>query len=153
MIHIEPEIVKQLSEHALQTFPYECSGFVLGFETTKNRFITKSLPVENVSESDKRRHFKISASDYLKAERYAQENGLTLLGIYHSHPKHPSVPSESDRRAAQPYFSYLILSVSEKQVKNIQSWILNDQQQFDEERIFQNKELNNFKIKDLWLQL
>lgn len=153
MIHIEPKIINQLSDHALRKFPDECCGFLLGFETAKNRFVTEIIVLHNAKEGDKRRRFKIAPTDYLKAERYADENGLTLLGVYHSHPKHPSLPSEHDRRAAQPYFSYLILSVVKNEVKSIQSWVLNDEQQFEEEQVFENKQLNNFKIKDLWLQL
>lgn len=152
MIHIEPKVLEQLSLDALRTFPEECCGFLLGFETVKNRFVKEIIVVENVAQGDKLRRFEISPPDYLKAEKYADEKGLTFLGIYHSHPNHPSIPSEHDRKAAQDFFSYLIISVYEGQIKDMQSWILNDKHQFEQEKIFYNKELTNFKIKDLWLQ-
>ena len=34
------------------------------------------------------------------------QNHLKLLGVYHSHIGYPATPSEYDRVAAQPYFSY-----------------------------------------------
>ena len=69
----------------------------------------------------------------MKGERHAAESDLQLLGIYHSHPNHPAVPSEHDRVAAQPFFSYVIISTESDGVKNTRSWILNDNSQFDEE--------------------
>ena len=38
------------------------------------------------------------------------EAGLTVLGFYHSHPDHPARPSETDRRHAWPYYSYVIVA-------------------------------------------
>jgi proteasome lid subunit RPN8/RPN11 len=55
------------------------------------------------------------------------------LGIYHSHPNHPAIPSEQDRIAAQPYFSYVIISVMNDHIDHIRSWRLNDSSQFEEE--------------------
>jgi proteasome lid subunit RPN8/RPN11 len=57
------------------------------------------------------------------------------LGIYHSHPKHPAIPSETDRLAAQPFFSYVIISVIDKDTIDLRSWLLNDERQFEEEKI------------------
>jgi proteasome lid subunit RPN8/RPN11 len=73
----------------------------------------------------------------MKAERYALDNDLQLLGVYHSHPDHPAEPSEHDRVAAQPWFSYVIISVLKGAINNTRSWILNGQSRFEEESISQ----------------
>jgi proteasome lid subunit RPN8/RPN11 len=70
----------------------------------------------------------------MKAEQFAEENNLQLIGVYHSHPNHPAIPSEHDRVAAQPFFSYIILSVINNEFGQLRSWRLNDQQQFEEEK-------------------
>ncbi len=75
------------------------------------------------------------------AEKFALENDLHLLGIYHSHPNHPAIPSEHDRVAALPYFSYVILSVKPETIDHIRSWQLNDASQFEEE-VFSPVHLN-----------
>ena len=108
MIHIDPKAMEIMIADAERTFPDECCGFFFGKEAGDNRFINAITVVDNSKEGDKRRRFEISPQDYLKAEIFADENGLTLLGVYHSHPNSPAIPSEHDRISAQPYFSYII---------------------------------------------
>ena len=73
--------------------------------------------------------------EYLRAEKYATAHQLELLGIYHSHPNTTAIPSETDRREAQPFFSYVILSVMQQQFSHIRSWRLNQMNEFEEETI------------------
>ncbi|MEX0812547.1 MAG: M67 family metallopeptidase [Chitinophagales bacterium] len=126
-------------EDALSTYPHECCGFFYGNEKD-NRVITKSIPVNNSKEENRERRFEISAKDYIKAEEYADENNLLLLGVYHSHPDHPAIPSEHDLRQAVPYFSYIIISVKKGKLANILSWRLNDEARFEEENLEIKKE-------------
>jgi len=135
MIIIEPQARQLMTADAVKTFPDECCGFLFGIEKEDDRIVTDILIVNNAKEGDKRRRFEISPRDYMKAEQYADENNLHLLGIYHSHPNHPAIPSEHDRLAAQPWFSYVIISVLEKKVGLIRSWRLNESNQFEEEKL------------------
>ena len=134
MLVIEESPSNEMYRDALQSFPDECCGFLFGKETAEVRRITDILVVNNSKEGDKRRRFEIAPKDYMNAERFAEKNNLQFLGIYHSHPKHPAVPSEHDRVAAQPYFSYVIISVDDV-INDIRSWQLNDDLKFEEETI------------------
>jgi len=136
MILIEPTIKEFMISDAINTFPDECCGFVFGLEHKgENRTLTDVLRVDNSGEGDKRRRFVISSKDYVKAEEFALQKNLQLLGVYHSHPNHPAIPSEHDRVAAQPYFSYLILSIENGNFSSLRSWKLNDEFQFEEETV------------------
>ena len=135
MIQFAEDAMELMKTDALNTFPHECCGFFFGNEEGDSRNITFIQEVKNTSEEDQRRRFRISAEDYLHAENFAWENNLSLLGIYHSHPNHPAIPSEHDRLAAQPFFSYLIISVSDNHIEGMRSWRLNEQEQFEEEQI------------------
>ncbi len=138
MIYFSPKTRERMLADALQTFPDECCGFLFGTEASDgSRYLTDILVVNNAKEGDKRRRFEIAPKDYLNAERYADELGLTLLAIYHSHPNHSAIPSEHDRVAAQPFFSYVIVSVLDGRVAHVRSWRLNEERQFDEEPIGQ----------------
>jgi proteasome lid subunit RPN8/RPN11 len=134
MVVLETDAQKIIVQDAVDAFPDECCGFVFGHEDSNGRrIISEARVVKNVKEGDKRRRFEIAPQDYLDAEKYAEEKQLELLGVYHSHPNHPAVPSEHDRAAAQPFFSYLIISVNDKIPGPIRSWRLNDDWQFEEE--------------------
>ena len=143
MLQFEQSVYQRMLEDGIRSFPDECCGFLLGTEDEQGgRTITDLIVVENAKEGDKRRRFVIAPGDYLKAELFAEEKGVILLGIYHSHPNHPAIPSEHDRLAAQPYFSYVIISVMNGEPAAIRSWRLNDQEQFEEEPINENQFVN-----------
>lgn len=144
MLVIEQKPLDEMYRDALQSFPDECCGFFFGKELEEERLISHILVVNNSKEGDKRRRFEIAPKDYLDAENFADKNNLQLLGVYHSHPNHPAVPSEHDRVAAQPYFSYIIISVKENKIADIRSWQLNDDFQFEEETI-ENQFINQNK--------
>jgi proteasome lid subunit RPN8/RPN11 len=134
MITMDIDALRMINTQAIDIFPDECCGFLFGVELDNGeRNISLVSQVNNAKEGDKRRRFEITGKDYMHAERFALENGLTLLGIYHSHPGHPAIPSEHDRVAAQPYFSYIIISVVQGSVDHIRSWRLNDASIFEEE--------------------
>jgi len=121
---------------ALTTFPNECCGFLYGHLEGDERIISLAEPVVNSKEGDQRRRFEISPFDYMKAEQYALSNNLTLLGVYHSHPNHPAIPSIHDLRQAMPFFSYIIVSVTQSKINVLRSWRLNESsKQFEEETV------------------
>lgn len=136
MIIIDNSARAEILKDAIAAFPDECCGFLFGTEDSNGfRAITAIQVVNNAKEGDKRRRFAIAPPDYLKAEQYAETNDLQLLGVYHSHPNHPAIPSEHDRVAAQPWFSYVIVSVLNGKPDALRSWRLNDEDQFEEENV------------------
>ena len=143
---------KEMIHDALSTFPDECCGFMFGTENDDDRFVTEIKVVRNSKEGDKRQRYEISAFDYLEAERYSQSNNLSILGIYHSHPNHPPIASETDRQAAQPYFSYLIISIRDGEFSEWRSWRLNDNFQFEEEIVKETNIIAKSKSKQPWQQ-
>lgn len=135
-IKLNPDISVKMLDHARASYPEECCGFLFGFEDKEgNREISEIMIVNNVKEENRKRRFEIDPLDYIKAEQMADKLDLRLLSIYHSHPDHPAKPSEHDRVQAVPYFSYIIMSVSASDIENTTSWQLNDQEEFDEERL------------------
>jgi proteasome lid subunit RPN8/RPN11 len=145
MILTENSAEHIMFDDAVKAFPDECCGFMFGSENAEGeRVVMKALPVYNSAVENRRRRFVIAPKDYMNAERFAEENNLQFLGIYHSHPNHPAVPSEHDRIAAQPWFSYVIISVNAEGVHHVRSWLLNENFQFDEER-YNGQLINSIK--------
>lgn len=134
-IQIRKPVLTGIFAHAMDDFPNECCGFLYGHEVGA-RIIERYVRVTNAREGDQRRRFTIDPADYLRAERNAAEWGMSLVGVYHSHPLHPAIASEHDLAQAMPWFSYVIVSVFPEEVKEIRSWRLDeDSPQFIEESI------------------
>ena len=73
---------------------------------------------------------------YQDAEDLADEKGLSIISIVHSHPDHPDKPSEFDRNHAWPGFSYIIMSIKKGVSAGYRSWKLDqDRTKFIEEKI------------------
>ena len=118
--------------HGQETYPHECCGAMLGTDGV----VLEACPLPNTTEEGPRRRFLVSPQDYRAAERHATDQGLELLGFYHSHPDHPARPSQYDLDHAWPVFSYVILSVREGAAQELTSWRLRaDRSSFDEEPI------------------
>lgn len=76
--------------------------------------------------ASKHRSFSIAPQVMLAVQKEARERGLAIVGIYHSHPEHPAIPSEFDRAIAWPEYSYLIVSVPQGRAGDCFSWALDD---------------------------
>jgi len=137
-IVVSSAVLRKMYKHLETTYPHEGCGFLLGSDDA-SREISELYLVENGHGGDQRRRFTILPEDYLRAESYAEKNGLALLGVYHSHPDHPAIPSEHDLKQAVPFFSYIIVSVAEGATTAITSWQLDDDGEFEQEKIFKRE--------------
>ena len=133
MLVVSKQLVEEINEHVEDAYPEEGAGFLLGTVGE----VKDILPLSN-SREDEARHnrFLFTPEDYLKAELKADSLGLSLIGVFHSHPDCPNVPSEYDREWAQPFFSYIITRVDEGRAVSHRSWKLaEDRSKYDEEEI------------------
>jgi proteasome lid subunit RPN8/RPN11 len=133
MLNITKEALAAINANGEQAYPDEGAGFLIGADGK----VEKALPLPNAREGAARHNrFLITPEDYLKAELTADNLGLSLIGVFHSHPDCPNVPSEYDREWAQPFFSYIITRVDHAKAVNSRSWKLQeDRSKFDEEEI------------------
>ena len=123
----------RMEAHLEQAYPGEGAGFLLGLDGD----VKDVLPLENAREHEARHNrFLLTPEDYLNAEMQAMELGVDLIGVFHSHPDCPNVPSEYDREWAQPFFSYLITRVDHGKTVSHRSWrLLEDRTNYEEEKI------------------
>ena len=133
MILISKQLIEEINGHVERTYPEEGAGFLLGNEGE----VTAIFALPNAREDEARRNrFLITPEDYLKAEMKAAGMGVDLVGVFHSHPDCPNVPSEFDREWAQPFFSYIITRVDEGRAVSHRSWkLVEDRSKYDEEEL------------------
>jgi proteasome lid subunit RPN8/RPN11 len=123
-------LLEQIHAHGQTHYPEEGAGLILGTRDGDLRVGVALIPLANNFESESRqRRYLLSARDMLEAEDKADQMGLEILGVFHSHPDHPARPSDFDRTWALPHFSYLITSVMASQAVESTAWRLTDNRQ------------------------
>jgi len=105
-------------------YPNEACGLVVGLQEHGCTRVRRAVQARNLVVERARDRFELDPGDQLAADRAAQGEGLAVVGVWHSHPDHPAVPSETDRAAAWESWSYLILSVGAEGVGALRSWRL-----------------------------
>jgi proteasome lid subunit RPN8/RPN11 len=138
-LHLPAELLDRIRAHGRAAYPEECCGVMIGrLDRATGRTDVVRLVAEENQREDEHRHnrYLISPQSVLRADREARAAGLAIVGYYHSHPDHPSRPSDFDRDHAWPDQSYLIVAVADGKPASVQSWRLRDDRSaFDEERI------------------
>ena len=113
---ISGSLAEKIRAHCAETYPHECCGALLGRDSSAvlesdggksalrpAREILQLFPLVNRRDDSPRNRFSVTAEDVLAAEKAAREQGLEVVGWYHSHPDHPARPSEYDRDHAWPW--------------------------------------------------
>ena len=129
-IYITKKIEQMFKSHSENDYPHECCGFILGQFKDDESFGIEYLPASNVKEENRERRFLIDPLAYQKAEDEADDQGMSIISIVHSHPDHPDKPSDFDRDHAWPGFSYIIISVINGKAAGYRSWKLNENREF-----------------------
>jgi proteasome lid subunit RPN8/RPN11 len=145
MLIITQSDLDKLAAHLEADYPHEACGILVGeidFTTTPaTKRVREVVLVANawdeVNERESQRNrFLISPEDIARADRAAGQRGWDIIGFFHSHPDHPSQPSETDREWAWPVIAFVITSVREGKATTTQSWVLRDDRDaFEEEAI------------------
>jgi proteasome lid subunit RPN8/RPN11 len=121
------ETAAKIRSHGAETYPHECCGALLGREVADDlREITALFPLINRRDDSPRNRFAVTSEDVREAEKAARQQGLDVLGWYHSHPDHPAKPSQFDQDHAWPWYSYIIVSVANGEPLRMTSWRLSD---------------------------
>lgn len=147
---ISEQDLETIRQQGRENYPYECCGLLLGVIDDWEKKVFQVVPVENDWENQRSFLAQIDASDFnrdvrdafainpltfLRIEKEARQNNLNVIGVYHSHPDHCAIPSDFDRAIASSVYSYLIVSLEKGEVKEILSWVLNENHQFMQEEI------------------
>ncbi len=138
-ISLTREQLDAIRDHATRTYPEECCGILIGqLDWAASAAVVHRLIAASNTREDSARHnrYLIEPETILAAQRDADREGRAIIGYYHSHPDHPSEPSDFDREYAWPDLSYLIVSVRGGEVADQRSWRLRDDRSaFDQEAI------------------
>lgn len=131
-------VLERIRQHGADAYPEEGCGFLLGTVTDAGENRVVSIRRVPNRQTNRRTHrYQLTGDDYRAADEAAREQGLDVVGTYHSHPDHPAEPSETDlEEATFPGFTYVIVSVRDGRPVKTTAWSLaSDRSQFHEEEI------------------
>ncbi len=104
---LPPALVGALWAHAEREAPRECVGALGGRVAESGAEALALYPLANVS-PDPERTYLAHPGHLLRALRAMEAGGLTLVGLYHSHPRGPARPSVTDTHLAAYPVPYVI---------------------------------------------
>lgn len=149
VVKISREAYEGMIKHAESGYPYEVCGVMIGngeiisaYRQCRNLIAEDTVETEfkNSNKLDKERlrdRFELDPKSYMEADEWARSEGLEILGIYHSHPDHPSKPSETDRQIASPFWGYIIFSINQGSFNDARLWYINEDDYQFEQREFE----------------
>ena len=97
----------------IRALPNEGCGLLLG---TGDGHVYEVVPSRNVADSAK--IYEIDSRVMLQASRRADDEGLAIIGVFHSHTHSPAFPSPTDiRQAPDPTWHYVLVSLLKEQAE------------------------------------
>lgn len=104
---MSPELNAEMVAHALDGFPLEACGLLVG--DPDGRLHTFE-PCVNAAASSKL--YTVEPRDMLRIDRAAEDTGLAVIGVMHSHTHTDPYPSPTDvAQAPDPGWHYVIVSL------------------------------------------
>jgi len=117
---IAKQVLDEIHAHAESTYPEECCGLLVA---DKDKRIIESIRVANAYPGTKHDRFDIDPLELFQAHGAVAKRGLTITGVYHSHPDHPATLSAFDLKHSLPSYSYVVVSVPGGRAGETKSWI------------------------------
>lgn len=150
MLKLNSDHLQAMQTHAESTYPEECCGLLLGNIQGDTKTLIEVLPTENSwgdeavdnfqtietsNKTSKRNRFSIAPRVMFEVQKDARDRNLHIIGVFHSHPDNPAIPSEFDRAIAWAAYSYIIISVQNGKTCDLKSWVLDDDHKFQPENM------------------
>ncbi|HET9217930.1 MAG TPA: M67 family metallopeptidase [Terriglobia bacterium] len=137
MIKIPSSVLREVYDHMEASYPHECCGLLVGRIVNENERVVQTFrKCRNLNTERAHDRYEMDPKCWLNTEREFDNSPWAIVGIYHSHPDHPSRASQTDTDAAWPNYSYVIASVQKGTVASTQSWMLNEsEKKFYEEAV------------------
>ena len=141
MLKITEHEYNAIRQHGEETYPHECCGVLLGHTRDESRFVIKTIRCGNTRSDSPHNRYHISPQELVRIQRQSREEGMEIVGFYHSHPDHPARWSQTDLAEAHWIgCSYVITSVEHGQARITNSFLLAGE--IEENKHFEDEAVN-----------
>ena len=108
MLRLSADAYAGMIGHAYDCYPEEMCGLLAGIAGRNDA--ARFYPCENTTHSGK--VYTVSPKDHLRADRDADDDGMAIIGVVHSHTHTEPYPSVTDvDQAPDPGWHYVIVSL------------------------------------------
>lgn len=136
MIRIEQTAWAMMVAHARAAYPRECCGAMLGAEEGGNRTVQVARPMRNAYEGAQEDTYQLDPAEQMLVEKEARAQGLSVVGIFHSHPDCDAYFSRRDLQNSCPWYSFVVLSMKNGEFDHANSFLPNfDQTAAEKEQL------------------
>lgn len=132
MLVLPFDLRRRLVAWALDGRPDETCGLLVGRSSGERTEVVDVRFARNLRRERTDARYELDPDEHLAVELEARAAQLAVVGVWHSHVEHPALPSESDRAAAQPGWSHVIVAVAYDARTELRAWRL-DGEEFIEE--------------------
>lgn len=136
MLQILAGTLGDVGRHALETYPHECCGVLLGPPGGPPWRALRAARTRNLDAERAGDRYLMDASERLAAEEAARADGQVIVGFYHSHPDHDAYFSRTDLERSEEYqlgepwlppsYAYLVVSVREGSVAAWKAFVVDE---------------------------
>ena len=108
MLRLPRDVWLELVAHSLDGLPLEACGLLAAPPGTGD--VAHFYPCHNAAASSQ--VYTVEPRDHLRADRDAEDRGLEIVGVVHSHTHTEAYPSATDvAQAPDPTWHYVIVSL------------------------------------------
>lgn len=132
VLHLPRELRARIAAYAAAGYPRETCGLLVGRAAAHATLVEDLVQARNLNRERARDRDELAPEDLLAADGAARERGLEIVGVWHSHPDHPAVPSATDLEGVWSDWSYLIAAVEPAGMGDLRSWRLQDDEFVEE---------------------
>jgi proteasome lid subunit RPN8/RPN11 len=120
MLAFRDRTFAEMVGHAYDGYPLEACGLLVGRGDRVLRFVACT------NDAASARVYTIPPKELLRAERAAEDDGLEIIGVFHSHTHSEPYPSPTDvEQAPDPAWHYVIVSLK-RDAPEIRSYRIDD---------------------------
>ena len=128
MVYLKKQHLTEMVTHAQEDAPLEACGVVAG----KEGRALKLYRARNADHSPV--SYRLEPEEQYRIFRDIEENGWDILGIYHSHPDSPPVPSAVDLgQAYYPDAVYFVVSLEDPSDPQVRAFRIIESESTEEE--------------------
>lgn len=121
------EAHEEMQRLAASAYPDEGCGVLIGRHAEGRTEIFAVTSARNLNEERSKDRYLMDPGDIVRADREAREQGLDIVGYWHSHPDHPARPSRYDTDHAWVDYVYIICATTREGTGDVNAFTLNEE--------------------------